>query len=150
MSSRGMVVAAAVAAALAWAAPARAGIELGAGADYLPDPARGAFQLTLAADAPIVQVPHVAVGGRFGVLGITNPGHFGIPIDARVRLLAGPLYLEGLLGPWIIVEDSNEVRFHGAGGIGVHLPMLDFGLEIGSLAGKSMIGLRFAVPIPIL
>jgi hypothetical protein len=145
MNLRRTVLAAAALAALAWAAPARAGTTVGLGADYLVDPREASFQLTLAADAPLV--PYVTLGGRFGVLLLTDPGRVGVPLDLRLRLLAGPLYLEGLIGPWIVLDDSDDVRFHAAGGVGLRGGAYSLGVEIGVLHRTSMLGVRLAFPL---
>ncbi len=145
MTSRRMVLAAAAFAALLWAAPARAGTALGVGADYLVDPHAGAFQLTLAVDSPLAR--NVTIGGRFGAALLTDPGRVGVPLDLRLRLRAGGVYLDGLVGPWIVLDDADTVQFHAAAGFGVLRRSLAFGLEVGVLHRTAMVGLRLAFPL---
>jgi hypothetical protein len=139
------MLAAAVLAGLLWAAPARAGTALGLGADYLVDPEAGAFNLTLAVDTPIAR--YVTVGGRFGAMLLTDPGRLGVPLDARLRLRLGKVYLDGLLGPWIVFHDSDSVRFHAAAGFGVLGRSASLGLELGVLDKTTIVGLRVAFPL---
>ena len=130
--------------ALAWARPAAASVAFGLGADYLVDPSQGEFQLTLAADTPLVR--HVSVGARFGAMLVSGPSRFGVPLDARLRIRMQRVYLEGLIGPWIVFKDDPAVRFHGAIGFGVVSRGVQLGLEVGYLDPSAMIGLRLAFP----
>ncbi|BDG01099.1 hypothetical protein [Anaeromyxobacter oryzae] len=145
MNSRRTMLGAAALAGLLWAAPARAGTALGLGADYLLDPEVGAFQATLAVESPLAR--HLTIGGRFGAMLLTDPGRLGIPIDLRLRLRTGGVYLDGLIGPWIVLDDGDAVRFHAAAGFGVLGRSASFGLEVGVLNSTAMVGLRLAFPL---
>jgi hypothetical protein len=134
----------AAALALVWSRPAAASVALGLGADYLVDPSQGAFQLTLAADTPLAR--HLSVGARFGAMLVSGPSRLGVPIDARLRIHMERVYLEGLVGPWIVTKEDPAVRFHGAVGFGVVSRGLQLGLEVGYLDPSAMIGVRLAFP----
>jgi hypothetical protein len=125
------------------APPARGGssVELGLGADMLLDPSAGAFELTLGGRMPLAR--HLSVGGRAGVLALTAPGRVGVPLDAALRGHFGRVYVEGLVGPWIV----DGLRFHGAIGVGLSTAGVHAGLEVGWLDGRTMLGLRVAIPI---
>jgi len=132
-------------AALALARPAAAATSLGVGADLLFDPNLGAFQLTLAGDTPLAR--HVTLGGRVGLLLVTDPSRVGVPLDLRLRLRLDHVYLDGLVGPWLLFDDGRTLRFHGGVGFGLLRRDFSFGLEAGSLDGTGMVGVRLAVPL---
>jgi hypothetical protein len=132
-------------AALGAAGPAAAATSLGLGADVWLDPGVGAFQLTLAGDTPLAR--HVTLGGRVGLLLHTEPTRFGVPLDLRLRLRFDRVYLDGLVGPWLLVDEGDAVRFHGGIGFGLQGHGYTFGLEVGWLDRRSMLGVRLAVPI---
>jgi hypothetical protein len=138
-------LAAAVLALLAGARPAAASTSLGLGADWLVDPERGALQLTLAADTRLAR--RVALGVRFGALGLGDPSRFGAIADGRLRIRGARLYAEGLVGPWLLFDDDDHVRLHAAFGFGLLARSLSFGLEVGWLDPTSMIGVRVAFPL---
>ncbi len=117
-------------------------VALGLGADYLIDPEEGAFQLTFALETPIVS--GLTVGARFGALITSDSNDVGAPIDFRLRLRTGGLYLDGLIGPWFIFDSHDTVRFHGGFGFGVLAGSMSFGGEVGFLDDTGMIGLRLA------
>jgi hypothetical protein len=147
-SPRTLVLVAAAAGALLWAVPATAAnpsIELGLGADWMVSPEDGAFQLTLAGDQRINQ--HLSWGGRVGLLVLTDPTRLGVPIDVRLRGHFGRIYVEGLVGPWLVFNDSDTLRFHGAVGFGLVTRHVNVGLEVGFLDPTSMVGLRLAFPL---
>lgn len=143
---RALRLALATAALMAISAPrsADAGVQLGLGADWLLDPEDGAFQLTFAVDERIGR--GVTFGGRFGAMVLGDPTRIGAPIDARLRFRVDRLYLEGLVGPWIVFDDDDALRFHAAVGFGVVSRSMQLGLELGYLDPTSMIGLRLAFP----
>jgi len=116
-------------------------VDLGLGADYLLDPGAGAFQLTLGGRTGLAR--HLSVGGRAGVLLLTQPGRVGVPLDAELRGHFGRVYVDGLVGPWIV----DGLRFHGAVGVGLATAGVHAGLEVGWLDGRSMLGLRIALPL---
>jgi hypothetical protein len=131
---------------LGFAVPARASsVELGLGGDYLVDPKAGDFQLTLAGDTALAK--HVTLGGRIGLMVVTDPGQLGIPIDARLRLVFGRIYVDGLVGPWIVFDSGDSVRFHGALGFGVNFRSFAVGAEAGVLGSSAMVGLRVSMPL---
>jgi hypothetical protein len=147
MTAMARLVPAALLLALAAAAlPARAAsAEVGLGADYLVDPGAGAFQATVAGDVPIAK--HLTLGGRAGLMGLTDPGRLGFPIDARLRLRFERIYADALIGPWIVVHDSDSVRFHGALGFGVTFRGFSVGAEGGVLGHTTVQGLRVTIPL---
>jgi len=145
MQALRLALAAAALVAVAAPRPADAGTQLGLGADWLLDPEDGAFQLTFAVDQRIAR--HVTFGGRFGAAFLTDPTRIGVPIDARLRFRVDRLYLEGLVGPWIIFDDDDALRFHAAIGFGVvSRRSWQIGLELGYLDPTAMVGLRLAFP----
>lgn len=123
---------------------ADASVALGLGGDLLVDPRAGAFELTLAADTPVVR--HLTVGARFGAALLTDPGRFGIPLDARIRLRFQRVYLEGLVGPWFVFDDGQVARLHAGFGFGVASRSAQVGIEVGYLDPWTTIGLRVAFP----
>ncbi len=141
---RPLLVAAALA-ALIFPRPATARAALGLGADWLVDPENGELQLTLAVDTHIMS--HVTLGARFGGMYLPDPNRFGVPLDGRLRIHAGGVYAEGLVGPWFFFDDADNVRLHAAFGFGVLTRSLSFGLEVGWLHDTSMVGVRVAFPL---
>ena len=114
-------------------AVARADVRLGLGADYWAESRNGFLSLTLGVDGPIARYLHV--GGRFGAL-VTGgyPNTFGAPIDLflRAHLAGGRVYLEGLVGPWLLFDPYRlDLAFHGGFGFGLRSGGLVFGLEVG-------------------
>jgi len=145
-SSRTLILAAAAAGALLSARPAAAAsVELGLGADWLTSPGDGAFQLTLGGDSRLSQ--HLSWGGRVGLLALTGPGRLGVPLDVRLRGHFGRIYVEGLVGPWLVFNDSDPLHFHAGIGFGLETRHLTVGLEVGYLNPTSMVGLRLAFPL---
>ncbi|HET9597083.1 MAG TPA: hypothetical protein VFP65_15955 [Anaeromyxobacteraceae bacterium] len=133
--------------AVAGPRPAHAAVSLGVGASYLLEPEQGEFQLTLAADTPIAR--HLTVGGRFGAALFTGPDRVGVPIDLRLRARFQRLYVEGLIGPWIVFNEDDALKFHGAVGFGLAARQVSFGLEVGYLTSPStgMLGVVLAFPL---
>jgi len=126
-----------------WLAPApveaATNLRMGLGADYWFD--NGAtFQFTLGVETHLAGPLHI--GGRFGALLVTDPNTLGVPIDLVLRAnLARQFYIEGLVGPWLLFE-GDTFRGHGAFGFGLQSDNLSFGLEVGYLSPKPMLGLR--------
>jgi hypothetical protein len=116
-------------------------VALGLGADYLLDPEIGEFQLTLALETPIVR--GLTAGVRFGGL-ITSDSDVGAPIDFRLRLRTHGIYVDGLIGPWLLFERHDVLDLHGAFGFGLLSGGTSIGLELGWLDGTGMLGLRLA------
>ena len=123
-----------------WAGPASASTELGLGADWWVEPEAGGFQLTLAVDTPLAK--SLTLGGRFGVLLLTSPTEFGVPVDLRLRVKLQRLYLDFLVGPWFLFDEPDPVRAHVAFGFGLLASGITFGLEVGWLDPSTIIGLR--------
>lgn len=121
------------------------GVALGLGADYLVDPEIGELQLTLAVETPIAR--GLTAGARFGALVTSDPTRVGAPIDFRLRLRAGRLYADGLVGPWLLFDSGDTLRLHAAFGFGILARSMSLGLEVGYLDPTSMIGLRMAFPL---
>lgn len=115
-------------------------VALGLGADWLVDPEEGEAQLTLALETPLLR--GVTAGARFGAMLIADD--VGAPIDFRLRLRTRGLYLDGLVGPWLVFDSGDTVRLHAAFGFGVLARALSFGLEVGYVDPTGMIGLRLA------
>ncbi len=122
-----------------------ADVRLGLGADYQLRH-RGLLELTLTVDGAVARF--LRVGGRFGALATTGGPTFGVPIDLSVRAeLAGRrVYLEGLVGPWILFDD-RILHLHAGMGFGLQSGGLSFGLEVGWLDPSPMAGLRLAFQI---
>ena len=148
-SLRALALAAAASGALVWAGAgrrrqpvrrARPGRRLAGRA-----PRGGAFQLTLAGQNRVSQ--HLSWGGRVGLLVLADPGQLGVPLDARLRGHFGAIYVEGLVGPWLIFRDADPLRFHAAIGFGLVTHHVNVGAEVGLLDGGSMVGLRLAFPL---
>ncbi len=139
-----LLLAAAAFAALVHPSPAAAHphAALGLGADWLVDPEDGEIQLTLAIDTHLAR--HVMLGARFGAMYLAEPDRFGAPIDGRLRIRSGRVYAEGLVGPWLVFDDGDNLRLHAAFGFGLQTPSLSFGFEVGWLRPTSMIGVRVA------
>src|SRR5512138_1655791 len=139
------LLAAATLAALAAARPAEASTALGLGADWLVDPDQGELQLTLAAETRLMR--HVTLGVRIGANYYGESHDFGVPIDGRLRIRTSGLYIDGLVGPWLVFDDGDTVRLHAAIGFGILTRSLSFGLEVGYVEDTSMVGVRVAFPI---
>lgn len=130
--------------ALGFARPAEATIDLGLGADWI-EGGTGEFNLTLAADTRLGR--HLTMGGRAGVAFYESSDNIGIPIDVRLTLHVQRIYFEGLVGPWVLIDSGDLLRFHGAFGFGLESRGVDFGLEVGRLGDATILGLRVAFKI---
>ena len=117
-----------------------ANLRLGLGADYWFD--QGAsFQLNLGVETHLAGPLHL--GGRFGVALLPKLDTLGIPIDLVLRFnLARRFYLEGLVGPWIVIDSGETFRAHAAFGFGIRSGALSFGLEVGYTAPDPTLGVR--------
>jgi hypothetical protein len=124
---------------------AAAGIRLGLGADYWVNHA-GLFNLTLAVDGALTR--NISVGGRFGALIVGDSPTPGVPLDLVLRATVGGdrVYLEGMAGPWILFA-NDPVRAHAAFGFGLQGRSVAFGLELGWLSPRPILGVRLAVRI---
>jgi hypothetical protein len=125
-----------------FALPARATtVRLDLGADDWLDQSTGVFEFTL---APMVHLArHVHVGVRFGALVTSSPVVAGVPVDIDLRFFVphSSLYLEGLGGPWFLFQGTT-VHGHGAFGFGLSNGEVSFGLEVGYLDPRAVIGAR--------
>jgi hypothetical protein len=124
-----------------------AGVRLGLGADYWARGyAHGLFSLTLAVDAPLAR--SISIGGRFGAMVSSGPSTVGVPIDLVLRaIVGGRVYLEGLVGPWIIFRNVDPLVAHAAFGFGLRARDFTFGLEVGYAHPSPLIGLRLGFVI---
>lgn len=120
-------------------------LALGLGADYLVDPEVGELQLTLALETPIAR--GLTVGARLGALVTSEPTKVGAPIDLRLRLRTHGLYFDGLIGPWLLFDSGDTLRFHGGFGFGILTGAMSLGLEVGALDRSGIIGLRLAFSV---
>jgi hypothetical protein len=117
-----------------------ANLRLGLGADYWFDQG-AAFQLNLGVDTHLAGPLHV--GGRFGVSLLPKADTLGIPIDLVLRAnLSRNFYLEGLVGPWIVIDSGETFRAHAAFGFGLQRGALSFGVEVGYASPEPIVGLR--------
>jgi hypothetical protein len=67
----------------------------------------------------------------------------GIPIDLVLRAnLSRNFYLEGLVGPWIVIDSGETFREHAAFGFGLQRGALSFGVEVGYASPEPIVGLR--------
>lgn len=124
-----------------------ADVRVGLGADYWA-PGRGLMHLTLGVDGAIAR--YIRVGGRFGALATTGPTNFGAPIDLTIRaeLARKKVYIEGLVGPWLLFGAGDSfLRLHGGLGFGLQSGGLSFGLEVGWLDPRPHAGLRLGFRI---
>jgi len=123
------------------ARPANASVKLGLGADWI-EGGVGELNLTLGADTFLAR--SLSLGGRAGVAFFDDSHHLAIPVDFRLKLHVQRIYFEGLVGPWMFINDGDLFRFHGAFGFGLESGSLAFGLEVGRLGRATMLGLRLA------
>jgi hypothetical protein len=117
-------------------------VALGLGADYLVDPEVGEFQATLAYETHVARM--LTAGVRAGVLLTGDPTKVGAPIDFRLRVRTHRIYFDGLIGPWLVFDSGDTLRFHGALGVGLLTGGMSLGLEAGALDRTGMVGLRLA------
>lgn len=118
-------------------------VELGIGADYIVDPQLGELNLTLAIERHLAR--SLSGGLRLGALVTGSPTHFGAPIDAYLKLHTHGIYFEGLVGPWLLFDSGDTLRFHGGVGLGFALAGgVSLGLEVGFLDRSGIGGLRLA------
>jgi hypothetical protein len=117
-----------------------ASVRLGLGADYWFDE-KAAFQLNLGVETHLAGPLHL--GGRFGVALLTEPSTLAIPIDLVLRAdIARQFYIEGLVGPWIVIDRGETLRAHAAFGFGIKSGALSFGLEVGYASPEPIAGVR--------
>jgi hypothetical protein len=118
-------------------------LELGVGADYIVDPELGELNLTVSIDRHLAR--GLSAGLRLGALVTGSPSRFGTPVDAYLRFRTHGLYVQGLVGPWLVFASGDTVRFHGGVGLGFHLGGgVSAGVEVGFLDRSGIGGLRLA------
>jgi hypothetical protein len=138
---RHLIVLSATLAALGFSRPAAASANLALGADWVQH-GNGELNLTLGADTRLARF--LSVGGRAGVAFFGDSNNIAVPVDLRLRVHADRLYFEGLVGPWIMIDEDKLFEFHGAFGFGIEHGSLDFGVEVGRLHQTTLLGLRLA------
>lgn len=98
--------------------------------------------------------PRLSIGGRAGALVTTsssnngsnsNNGNVGIPLDLQVRGRLAVFYLEGLAGPWLLINSNSVVRAHVAAGGGLEIGPFSAGLEMGYLDPAAVLGVRLGL-----
>jgi hypothetical protein len=115
-------------------------VRVGLGADYWFDNG-AAFQFNLGVETHLAGPLHL--GGRFGVALLPKLDTLGIPIDLVLRAdLARRFYIEGLVGPWIVIDSGQTLRAHAAFGFGIKSGALSFGLEVGYASPEPILGVR--------
>ncbi|MCE9671892.1 hypothetical protein LY474_29220 [Myxococcus stipitatus] len=119
-----------------------ANVRLGLGADYWIDDS-AAFNFTLAVEGKIAGP--ISVGARFGAALITEGNDVAIPLDLLIRanIASARVYIEGLVGPWIVLGRGDEFRGHAAFGFGLQGKAASIGVEVGYLDPNPIIGLKF-------
>jgi hypothetical protein len=123
------------------ARPAAASVDLGLGGDWI-EGGTGELNLTLSVDRFVAR--RLSVGFRGGAAFFESSDHLGVPLDARLTVHVQRIYFEGLVGPWILLDADDAVKFHGAFGFGLESRGVDVGLEVGVLGDATMLGLRVA------
>ncbi len=118
-----------------------AAIRVGLGADYWIDES-AAFNFTLGVEGRIAGP--LSIGARFGAALITDGNDIGIPLDLilRANVARNRVYIEGMVGPWIVFGRNDEFRAHAAFGFGLQSGAASIGLEVGYLDPNPVIGLR--------
>lgn len=117
-----------------------ASLRFGLGADYWFDQG-AAFQFNLGVETHLAGPLHL--GGRFGVSLLPGLDTLGIPIDMVLRFeLTRRFYLEGLVGPWLVIDSGQLLRAHAAFAFGVKSGALSFGLEVGYATPEPTLGVR--------
>lgn len=91
-------------------------------------------------------LPILSVGGRGGVLLVTGPARAGFESDLIVRIMPLPsFYIEGLAGPWFLINSGDTIRAHAAVGLGIQVGPIGFGVEAGYLSPDAILGARLAL-----
>ncbi len=126
-------------AALAAPRSADASVNLALGADWI-EGGTGEFNLTLGVETWLAR--HLTVGGRAGAAFFGDSNNVGVPIDFLLKLHVQRVYFEGLVGPWMMLDSGDLLRFHGAFGFGIESRTVMFGLEVGVLDHATMLGAR--------
>jgi hypothetical protein len=119
-----------------------ASVRAGLGASYWLDQESALFDFTLAVEGRITGP--VSAGARFGVGLITEGNDLAIPLDLLLRfnLTSAPVYVEGMVGPWIVLGRGDALRVHAAFGFGFQRQGFSIGLEAGYLDPSPLIGVK--------
>ena len=129
--------------ALAMAPPAAQAQEfdLGAGADYWTS-SPGLGIVSFGVDALWRVAPAFQLGFKPGFFLTTSSDiPAGIPVDFKARLNAGPVYVDGFVGPWFFFK-GDVARIHVGMGAGVRLGRLLVGGEVSYLNNGATFGGR--------
>ncbi|WP_342377490.1 hypothetical protein NVS55_39280 [Myxococcus stipitatus] len=120
-----------------------AAVRLGLGADYWIDESP-AFSFLLGVEGKIAGP--ISVGARFGASLLTDGNDVAIPLDLSIRanIASAKVYVEGLVGPWIVIDRNDTLRAHAAFGFGLQGKAASIGIEVGYLEPRAIIGLRLA------
>ncbi|QDE72092.1 hypothetical protein BHS07_37330 [Myxococcus xanthus] len=118
-----------------------AAVRVGLGADYWIDDS-AVFNFTLGVETPLAGP--LSVGARFGAMLITEGNDIGVPLDLvlRANLAKSGVYIEGMVGPWLVFGRGDTFRAHAAFGFGLQGKAASIGLEVGYLEPNPTIGLR--------
>ncbi|MCP3062580.1 hypothetical protein LXT21_27720 [Myxococcus sp. K38C18041901] len=116
-------------------------VRVGLGADYWIDQS-AAFSFLLGVEGRLAGP--LSVGARFGASLITDGNDVGIPLDLvlRANIASAGVYVEGLVGPWIVMGRGDALRAHAAFGFGLQGKAASIGVEVGYLDPDPVIGLR--------
>lgn len=120
-----------------------AAVRLALGADYWIDESP-AFSFLLGVEGQLAGP--ISVGARFGASLLTDGNDVGIPLDLVIRanIASAKVYVEGLVGPWIVIDRGDALRAHAAFGFGLQGKAASIGIEVGYLDPRAIIGLRLA------
>lgn len=118
-----------------------ANVRVGLGANYWIDQS-ATFDFTLGVEGHVAGP--VFAGARFGAMLVTDGNDIGIPLDVYLRAnIARSVYIEGLVGPWLVFDRGDALRAHGAFGFGLQGRSASIGIEVGYLDPDPIIGLKF-------
>jgi len=120
--------------------------DLGAGADYwTASPGMAIFSFGL--DALWRVDPAFQLGVKPGFFLTTSSSTTaGIPLDFKVRLTAGSVYVDGFVGPWFFFQ-GDVVRVHVGMGAGLRFGRLLVGGEVSYLNPGATFGGRIGVQL---
>jgi hypothetical protein len=117
--------------------------DLGVGADYWTE-GGGIGLFTFGLDALWRVAPGFQLGLKPGFLLTTSSGaQAGIPLDFKMRLTVGRVYVDGFAGPWFFFT-GDAVRAHVGMGAGIRFGRLLVGGEVSYLSSGATFGGRLA------
>lgn len=119
-----------------------ASVRAGLGASAWLDQGTALFDFTLGIEGRIAAP--VSAGARFGIALLTEGNDIAIPLDLtlRLNLTSAPVYLEGMVGPWIVLDRDDALRVHAAFGFGFQRRAFSIGIEAGYLDPDPIIGVK--------